>query len=124
MLTFRAWLHCWRLRNEHPGWQRSIIINGLGACTTFLVAVVIATTKFLEGAWIVVILIPLLVLMFMAIERHYRTVERERTTNIPSKPAEIRHLFIVPIVGMDMVVVQSLSYARSIAKHVIAVHVD
>ncbi len=116
-------LHWWRLRNEHPGWQRSMIINGLGACTTFLVAVVIATTKFLEGAWIVVILIPLLVLMFMAIERHYHTVERERTTNIPSKPAEIQHLFIVPIAGMDKVVIQSLSYARSIAKHVIAVHV-
>jgi amino acid transporter len=116
-------LHWWRLRREHPGWQRSMIINGLGACTTFLVAVVIATTKFLEGAWIVVILIPLLVLMFMAISRHYRTVERERTTNIPSRPAEIRHLFLVPIAGMDKVSIQSLAYARSIAKRVIAVHV-
>jgi Amino acid permease len=116
-------LHWWRLRHEHPRWRHSMSINALGACTTLLVSIVIATTKFFEGAWIVVILIPLLVLMFLAIERHYRTIERERTTNIPSKPAEIQHLFIVPIAGIERVSVQSLSYARSIAKHVIAVHV-
>src|SRR5436305_12981578 len=69
-------LHWWRLRGEHKGWLRSIIINGVGAFTTLIVALVIATTKFLEGAWIVVILIPLLVIMFMAISRHYQMVER------------------------------------------------
>jgi amino acid transporter len=116
-------LHWQRLRGRHPGWQRSMIINGLGACTTLLVAIVIATTKFLEGAWIVVFLIPLLVIMFLSINRHYRNIERERTTNIPSKPAEIQHLFIVPIANMDRISVQSLAYARSITKHVIAVHV-
>src|SRR5438309_2271512 len=70
--------HWWRLRHEHKGWLRSMVINGLGALTTLLVSLVIASTKFLEGAWIVVILIPLLVLMFLAIHRHYPTVERER----------------------------------------------
>jgi len=116
-------LHWRRLRGRHPGWQRSMLINGLGACTTLLVTIVIATTKFLEGAWIVVILIPLLVIMFLAINRHYRNIERERTTNIPSQPAEIRHLFIVPLANIDRISVQSLAYARSITKHVIAVHV-
>ncbi|MDQ2885841.1 MAG: APC family permease [Chloroflexota bacterium] len=116
-------LHWRRLRDRHPGWQRSMLINGLGACTTLLVTIVIATTKFLEGAWIVVILIPLLVIMFLSINHHYRNIERERTTNIPSQPAEIRHLFIVPIANMDRISVQSLAYARSITKHVIAVHV-
>src|SRR5579864_9125878 len=69
--------HWWRLRNEHKGWLRSMIINGLGAFTTLMVALVIASTKFLEGAWIVVLLIPLLVLMFMGVSRHYQRVERE-----------------------------------------------
>src|SRR5581483_2284455 len=73
--------------------------------------------------WIVTILIPLLFLMFTGIHRHYVKVERERTTNIPPRPAQIQHLFIVPIAGLDAVSVQSLSYARSIAKRVIAVHV-
>lgn len=115
--------HWWRLRQEQPRWLRSMFINGLGAITTFTVAAVITITKFMLGAWIVVVLIPLLVLMFVGIHRHYTKVERERTTNLPAKPAEIKHLFIVPIAGLDAVSVQSLAYARSISKRVIAVHV-
>lgn len=116
-------LHWWRLRNEHKGWLRSLLLNGLGAFTTLLVSLVIASTKFLEGAWIVVVLIPLLVLMFMAISRHYTRVERERVSDIPIHPQDIRHRVIVPIAGLDRAAIQSLAYARSIAKHVIAVHV-
>ncbi len=115
-------LHWWRLRREHRGWLRSLLINGLGTVTTFIVALVIATTKFLEGAYIVVVLIPLLVLMFLAIRAHYARFERERTTNIPDKPMNVKHLFIVPVASMSAVAVQSLSYARSIAKRVVAVH--
>ncbi len=115
--------HWWRLRGENRGWQRRLAINALGALTTFTVAIVIATTKFLEGAWIVVILIPLLVLMFMAIHRHYERVERTRTAVIPLHPRDIHHRMIVPIAGMDRVAVQSLAYARSLTRHVTAVHV-
>ncbi len=116
-------LHWWRLRKEHKGWLRSMIINGLGAVTTLVVSLVIAITKFLEGAWIVVILIPLLVLMFMAISRHYQRVERGKVSDIPIHPQDIRHRVIVPIAGLDRAAIQSLAYARSISKHVIAVHV-
>ncbi len=116
-------LHWWRLRRDQSGWLRSMIINGLGAFTTLIVALVIASTKFLEGAWIVVILIPLLVLMFMATSRHYQRVERERVSDIPVRPQDIRHRVIVPIAGLDRAAIQSLAYARSITKHVIAVHV-
>ncbi len=115
--------HWWLLRGQQRNWQRSILINGLGAITTFLVAAIITYTKFISGAWIVVILIPLLVLMFLGIHHHYTKVESERTTNIPPSPAEIKHLFIVPIASLDAVSVQSLSYARSISKRVIAVNV-
>ncbi len=116
-------LHWWRLRRERPSWLRSAIINGTGTVTTALVAIIIAVTKFQSGAWIVVVLIPMLVLMFMGIHRHYTNVEQERTTNIPAKPTDIKHMFIVPIAGMDRVSIQSLSYARSISDNVIAVHV-
>src|SRR6266446_5002863 len=74
--------HWWRLRREQKGWLRRLAINGLGAFTTLLVSLVIASTKFLEGAWIVVVLIPLLVLMFLGIGYHYRRVEGERTTSV------------------------------------------
>src|SRR2546430_6121981 len=116
-------LHWWRLRREHKGWQRSLLINGLGAFTTLIVAVVIATTKFLEGAWIVVVLIPLLVAMFLAISRHYQRVERGRTTNLPTRPGDIHHRLIVPIAELNHLSQQSLAYARSISPHVTAVHV-
>jgi len=115
--------HWWRLRGQQRGWQRKLAINGLGALTTLLVSLVIASTKFLEGAWIVVILIPLLVLMFLGISRHYQRVERERTTDIPVHPKDIHHRLIVPIDGLDRASIQSLAYARSISPLVTAVHV-
>src|SRR6266700_2027458 len=116
-------IHWWRLRREHKGWQRSPLISGVGAFTTLVVAVVIATTKFLEGAWMVVILIPILVLMFLAIHKHYQRVERGRTTNLPTRPGDIHHRLIVPIRQLSHISRQSLAYARSVADHVTAVHV-
>jgi amino acid transporter len=115
--------HWWRLRATHKGWRRSIAINGVGALTTLLVALVISVTKFLAGAWIVVLLIPLLVLMFMAIYRHYQHVERARVADLPVHPADIHHRFIVPIARLDRASVQSLAYARSLSPRVTAVHV-
>ncbi len=115
--------HWWRLRREHRGWQRSLVINGLGALTTLLVALVIAITKFFEGAWIVVLLIPLLVLMFMGIRYHYRQVVGERTTDIPIHPNDIHHRLIVPIARLNQASKYALAYARSISSEVKAVHV-
>jgi len=116
--------HWWHLRKEHPGWQRSIIINGLGALTTLLVALVIAITKFTEGAWVVVFLIPMLILMFVGISRHYHHVERERTTVLPISPKDIHHLLIVPVRKLNAASQQSIAYARSISPHVTAVHIN
>jgi hypothetical protein len=117
--------HWWRLRTIHKGWQRSMIINinGLGAATTLLVAAIISITKFLEGAWVVILLIPLLVLMFSGINRHFQHVQRERTSDLPIHPKDIHHRFIVPIAGLDRAAIQSLAYARSLSPHVTAVHV-
>jgi amino acid transporter len=115
--------HWWRLRREKKGWQRSMVINGLGALTTLLVALVIATTKFLEGAWIVVVLIPLLVLMFLGISHHYQYVKRERVIPLPLHPKDIHHRLIVPIAELNLAAKQALAYARSISPQVTAVHV-
>ncbi len=116
--------HWWKLRTVNKNWQRSIVINGLGAITTLLVAVVISSTKFLDGAWIVVILIPVLVIMLELIHRHYTRVERERTSDIPLRPGDIHHRLIVPVAGLDTVVKQSISYARSVSANVVAIHVS
>ncbi len=116
--------HWWRLRREAPHWQRSLAINGLGALTTLLVALVISTTKFLSGAWIVVILIPLLVLMFLSIYYHYTRVERERTTDIPIHPKDIHHRLIIPVSHLSQISRESVAYARSISSQVTLVHVS
>jgi amino acid transporter len=116
-------VHWWQKRREQRSWQRSILINGLGALTTFLVSCIIAVAKFLEGAWIVILLIPLLVLLFLGIRRHYQRVERERTVHLPMHPGDIHHRLVVPIAGLDRASEQSLAYARSLSSHVTAVHV-
>ncbi|HLG61115.1 MAG TPA: APC family permease [Ktedonosporobacter sp.] len=116
--------HWWRLRASHRGWLRSMLINGLGATATLAVALVISATKFFEGAWIVVLLIPLLVLMFLLIRHHYLRVERERTTAVPLRAADVRHRLIVPLGRLDQATQQSLAYARSISAEVTAIHVN
>ncbi len=115
--------HWWTRRGQARHWRHSILINGLGALTTLLVALIISVTKFLFGAWIVVLLIPLLVLTFLAISHHYSHVERERVADIPIRSQDIRHRLIVPIERLDRATAQSLAYARSISPHVTAVHI-
>src|SRR2546428_2323457 len=84
-------VHWWRLRTAERRWLRSLLINGVGAIATGVVALVVASMKFLEGAWIVVVLIPTLVLLFTGISHHYEHVERERITPLPLRPQDIRH---------------------------------
>jgi hypothetical protein len=115
----------WRLRERGgAGWQRSLVINSVGAAATAIVAAVIIFTKFDRGAWIVVLLVPLLVLMFRAISAHYQHVRRETVPLTPMHAEQLRHIMVVPIADLNRPAVQSLAYARSLAKHVIALHVS
>jgi hypothetical protein len=103
-------------RRREPGWQRSIIFNGIGAGATFIVLLVVATTKFLDGAWMVVVLLPLEVLLFRAINGHYTQATAELAAETPIDPNEISHQVIVPIASLNQVALQTLAYARSIAR--------
>ena len=101
------------------------MMNGVGATATFIVLVVLITTKFIHGAWVVVLLIPLLVLMFRAVHKHYDEVARQLTTQGLEPLRPIRHEVIVPISGIHRGVIRALEYAKSIApNHVTAVYVD
>jgi len=111
----------WRTRT--PGWQRSMLINGLGALVTFLVLIISAITKFTSGAWIVLVLIPILIVMFLAVNRHYRRVARE-VQEVPTVPREAyKHTFIVPVSNLNPVTLSALAYARSLSNNVTAVHI-
>jgi len=113
-----------------PGWRRSLIINLVGAIATGLVAAIIGVSKFERGAWVVVLLVPLLMLMFAGIHRHYARVARQvkqlaaqDETLTPTRSEDIRHLVIVPIAGLNPPALQAIAYARSITPRVIVVFV-
>jgi amino acid transporter len=115
-----------RLRNEVPGWRRRAFINGIGAITTGIVAIEVAAAKFALGAWIVLILIPLLVAMMLFIERQYRSASVALAVgpdaSIPRGRREER--VVVPVPGINRAVVQAINVGRSIASDVRAVLVS
>ncbi|HEY8870708.1 MAG TPA: APC family permease [Candidatus Limnocylindrales bacterium] len=115
-----------RLRDEVAGWRRRALINGIGAITTGVVAVEVAAAKFALGAWIVLILIPLLVAMMLFIERQYRSASVALAVRpdaaIPRARREER--VVVPVPGINRAVVQAINVGRSIASDVRAVLVS
>jgi hypothetical protein len=115
------------LREKRPGWVPALCFNLLGAITTTIILIVIATTKFMMGAWMVVLFIPLLVLIFTRIHTHYVNVGKELTLNgqtPPSKLEPYRHTVIVPISGIHRGVIDALRYALSISDDVRACYVE
>ena len=106
-------------------WKKSLVINGIGALATCTVLVVFIATKFIHGAWIVVVLVPLLVLMFLRIHRHYFDVAQQLSTEGLGPLRPMNHQVIVPISGLHRGVIAALEYAKSIAPHhVTAIYVN
>jgi amino acid transporter len=106
-------------------WRKSLVINSIGAAATGVVLLVFIVTKFIHGAWVVVGLIPLLVLMFLKIHRHYVEVAEQLSTAGVGQLRPIHHEVIVPISGIHRGVIAALEYAKSIAPHhVTAVYVN
>jgi amino acid transporter len=111
------------LRYE-AAWHSKMIINGLGAGCTAVVTLVFAATKFVDGAWIVLVLIPVLVVAFSATHRHYRKLAGQLSLEDYGTPPRIaRHCVILPISGVHRGTLAALHYARSISADVTAVHV-
>lgn len=110
---------------NRSNWKKSLIINGVGATATFVVLCVFILTKFVHGAWIVVVIIPLLVLLFRGVHRHYGHVAAQLGIDELQPLRLIEHTVVVPISGIHRGVVNALEYARSIAPDkVTAVYVD
>ena len=106
-------------------WRKYLVVNGLGAVATFVVLMIFIVTKFIHGAWIVVVVIPLLVQMFLRIHRHYVDVAEQLSTVGLAGLRPIHHEVIVPISGIHRGVIAALEYAKSIAPHhVTAVYVN
>jgi amino acid transporter len=107
------------------GWQVRMAINGFGAVCTAVVMVVFAVTKFREGAWVVLILTPILVAIFFSIHRHYKGLAKKLSLDnfgvVP--PHTMRHRVIMPVSGVHQGTLAALRYARMLSDDVTAVHV-
>jgi amino acid transporter len=115
-------------RDKGGNWFLSTIINGTGAVITFIVLIVLTVTKFTHGAWAVIVLIPILVTMFQAINRHYKLVAAQLTLGQakPDRPP-MKHRIIIPVSGIHRGVLPALDYARSLSSNghqITAVYVE
>jgi amino acid transporter len=114
----------WR-RLRGASWKTSAFVNGAGALVTGLVLIVVAVTKAHEGAWIVLLLIPVHVLIFRATKRHYDIVARQLslTDSRPQKTGR-QNTVLVPISGVHRAVVQAVEYANTLSADVRAIYVN
>ena len=107
------------------GWRSKMIINGFGAVCTAIVMIVFAVTKFRDGAWVVIILTPILVMIFFSIHRHYKSIARHLTLEDFGSPQKIsRQRVILLISTVHRGTLHALNYALSISDDVTAVHVS
>ena len=127
----------WR-RRRGRGWRHRLALNAVGAALSGLVLVTAAVAKFAEGAWVVVIAVPLLVLLFRRIHRHYAALHRALALHPPPAagaasragpaegeelPQEVRHLVIVPVARLNRASLRALAYAASLGQPTLAVHI-
>ncbi|MFF3859708.1 APC family permease [Streptomyces sp. NPDC002209] len=110
---------------ERPaGWRNKAVLGGFGALLTGVAAVVVTATKFTEGAWIIVLALPLLVLGFERVQRAYTRIgERLELGRIPQSPTRARSLVVVPVSGLSKLTCRALTAARSLGDEVLAVTV-
>src|SRR5580704_2293364 len=106
------------------GWRWRLGINGVGALVTGAVTLVIAATKFTHGAWIVVLLIPILVVAFQAIHRHYEAVADELSLDHLIAEPPVNNTVLVLVGDLHMGVVKALRYAQSLSPSPKAVYVE
>lgn len=112
------------LRYE-SGWTIKMVINGFGAVCTAIVMLVFAVTKFRDGAWIVLLLIPTLVMVFSAIHRHYRMLAEHLSLEHYGAPSRVaRQRVLLPISGVHQGTLVALRYARALSDDITAVHVS
>jgi len=101
-------------RLREPGWQRGAVINGVGALVTFVVLIVVAVTKFLGGAWIVIVAIPALMFLMARIGSHYRRVSVQlRAGMTEGEPVRPQRIYIV-VDRVDEAAARALSYAHAV----------
>ena len=113
-------------RERSDGWRFRAVLNGLGALVTGLVVIIITATKFMYGAWIILLYIPIMIWIFKKIRSHYDSMAEqlhapEKCTGVPMAR---RNYVIVPVATPTRIVAETIAYARTISQNVIALHIS
>ena len=111
-------------RERRERWLAHALLNGFGAALTTIVLLIVAVTKFAEGAWLIVALIPILVFHFRSIRRHYDSVAAQLTLKDWTPDTPQHNAVVVPISGVHKAVLRALRYARSLSADVRALYVE
>jgi amino acid transporter len=115
----------WKRRKRDPHSMRNMLINGLGAIVTAITVIVVIGSKFSEGAWITLLLIPGLIILMIGIRRNYSRVTREITGSTVLSTVNLRPpLVVVPIEEWNKVSQKAVRFALTLSRDVVAVHID
>ncbi len=127
------------LRQRHPGWQGSMVVNALGALATGTVTLIIGVSKFADGkpigfhvgsyephygAWLVIVLVPLMVATFLKIHRHYDDLHRELSLDQPLPTRAAANVVLVLVPRLHRGILDALNYARLVSEDVRAVYIE
>jgi len=111
-------------KDRGPGWWRSIAINAVGAVLCFVVLLIIAVTKFAEGAWLVLLLIPSIYAIFVAIKRRYTSMTKQLAySDTDSLPVPSGNLVLITVPRLHRGILQGIRYAESLSNNCKAVHI-
>jgi amino acid transporter len=116
------------ITKKEPHWQTGLVINGIGAGLSAVVCVVIAATKFAQGAWVILIIVPCLVMLLVRLNKQYETEEdilEEDAPHAAETAVATNHTVIVLIDALDMAAARAIQYARTLTPdELVAVHFD
>jgi hypothetical protein len=117
-------VHWWKTRGK--GWKTSILINGADAILTTSILIIVIITKFMYGAWIIILLIPMIVPVFVFIHKHYnRVAEQLRLLSMQAPPPQtIEHSVLMPIDDVNYASLRAMSFARTISKDITVIHIS
>jgi amino acid transporter len=113
-------------RERSPNWVIKAFLNGLGAITTATTLLIVGISKFREGAWIILLLIPILVFIFLRIRQHYESVGKQLSLRgLPPdiKPSPLLRL-VVPVSGVHRGIIDAMDFAQSISKDITGVYIE
>ncbi len=115
----------WR-KKRGPHWRKSALVNGFGALVTGITVIVVLVAKFTQGAWITLLFIPLTIVFFTAVRRHYHSVKMLTSCTLPVQAASLSQppLVVIPVDRWSNITRQGIEFAARLSSEVTALHVD